>query len=405
MYKAFSRVLGILIVVILTSGTWAFATLPKTVEFGGVKISEDTAKHLKGGCEYDPYAKLYELKAVSSGAKVTPTLIDGALKDGLDPALVCRLTKLIEWAQGRGCVPMIISGFRTYAQQASIVARGRSKAGPGGSCHNFGLAVDMSNRCQGAMQEAAPQFGLKSGFPGYPNPIHFQCIEHSAGAGRSSGCRGSCNGGMEIAPDPTILSNIPNSSAPLGLGDAFRQNTGLGQQDPPSPAIPPQYATAQPQQFFQPTQTGQPGQTGQPTTIGTPTGGSTIPTTGEPPPSVGDKLLNLAYGTSTIGGPVNIATTVPIIVTSKDATGLPAKSTSTRSKGFYGTTTSPLHFEETFGTSEYEDNGTSSEVASRNWMVRILAELRATLLMILEILRPFGIRTIIDAETYEIHDE
>lgn len=210
----------------------------------------------------------------------------------------------------------------------------------------------------------------------------------------------------------------PSNSSPMGLGDAFRQSTGIGQQPalPAQPAIPPQLAQAvqQPTQYFQPTQA-QPsvapsGTVGTPTSVGSPANtvapiGSTAPQTVgtenqfeefvDNKPSIGDQLMMLAYGTSSIVTSTDIATSVPIIVSEKDATVLKGSTrksaTSTLSATSSESTKNAPHQTQTFVSGDLTYPRPSSNM-SRNYILAFLADMKARLLRALEILRPFGLR-------------
>ena len=96
---------------------------------------------LFGGCDTDPFEAL---KPFVSGGNVIPIKAGGALKNGIDTALACRLSKLLKFAQRNGCNAKIISGFRSAAQQESMCGAGRSGcAAPGKSCHQPGRDVDV----------------------------------------------------------------------------------------------------------------------------------------------------------------------------------------------------------------------------------------------------------------------
>lgn len=146
---------------------------------------------LYGGCTYNPYEILRS--KYSSGADIVPSP-DG--RGGIDRALACRLTKFFDAAVERGCSVRITSGYRSYEQQAQMCGFGRSGcAPPGASCHQYGLAVDVSSSCIGWLRRYASEFQLT--FPYYGD--HIQCLEHPQ-ANRSS-CNRECNGGIPIRPD------------------------------------------------------------------------------------------------------------------------------------------------------------------------------------------------------------
>lgn len=395
----------------LSGSTYAAKEL-KTTEFLGMKMSQDSADILKGGCDSNPFDAL---RPYIQGGTIIPQKSGTSLRDGIDPELACRLAKFLEYANKSVCKTKIISGYRSAATQQAMCGAGRSGcAPPGRSCHQYGLAVDLSSDCGGRLRKMASQFQLT--FPYYG--IHVQCAEHR-GASRSS-CTGPCKGGTEITPDMNVLSQIAASPPQQSLGDVFRQATGLGQQ--PQPQMPQQQLAQnqQPTQYFQPTQptpvgstptiTTQPGQpVGSPAPIGDT--GTTKTKTGEPTVkgepgefeeeesgagkknnSIADQLLILAYGTSSI--PMEIATTVPLFVNEKDSaklksSGKNASSTASTTSQFASTTS--LHPTQTF-VSQDISYPEGASIGSRAEILLFLADMRARLLRALEILRPFGLR-------------
>lgn len=61
----------------------------------------------------------------------------------LHPALTQKVERLIEKADAQGLNLRVVEGFRDPAKQAEAYAKGTSKAKPGFSFHNYGLAVDV----------------------------------------------------------------------------------------------------------------------------------------------------------------------------------------------------------------------------------------------------------------------
>lgn len=199
-----------------------------------------------GGCEYNPYDVLETRYKSGSNVQITPrTDGNGTPTGGIDSALACRLTKFLDAAQQRGCNPRVTSAYRSAQQQQNMCGAGRSGCAPAGkSCHQYGLAIDVSSSCIGWMRMAAPQFALV--FPYYGD--HIQCAEHPRAA--CSGMTQPCNGGVRINPDLSTLphpSQVPDTyfapPAPVaptsGLSNQFRQALGMPQQ----PAVP---ASSQP---------------------------------------------------------------------------------------------------------------------------------------------------------------
>jgi peptidoglycan hydrolase-like protein with peptidoglycan-binding domain len=71
--------------------------------------------------------------------------------DGLQPEVRARAYDLFDRAEREGMGICIVSGLRTYAEQAALYAQGRTRPGkvvtnaePGESYHNFGLAFDFA---------------------------------------------------------------------------------------------------------------------------------------------------------------------------------------------------------------------------------------------------------------------
>lgn len=87
------------------------------------------------------------------------------------PELRKRLGQLAEVLAGRGMQALISDGFRTFAEQDAIFARGRTKPGDivtnargGQSNHNYGLAVDMYPVIDGTVFVDIPKKGASASF-------------------------------------------------------------------------------------------------------------------------------------------------------------------------------------------------------------------------------------------------
>jgi hypothetical protein len=93
----------------------------------------------------------------------------GAMFGGLNPLFAAQLKALFAAAGGG----KIVSGFRTYAEQAALYAqKGPGLAAPPGhSKHEVGLAADISGNLP-LLHKLAPLFGL--GFPMSWEPWHIQ---------------------------------------------------------------------------------------------------------------------------------------------------------------------------------------------------------------------------------------
>lgn len=366
----------------------------------GEKTTDKELSQLRGGCGESPYAFL--LTKYKPGAQSSKEGQAGITK--LNSDFACRLSKFIKKYPS----VCIISAYRSVATQTVLWNQALQKYGsasaarkwvapPGSSMHNKGLAADLCNVPGGARGDAA-SFGLT--FRMGHEPWH-------------------------IEPNGSVSGTQPDGGAPAntsptsGLGDSLRQAMGLDQPQPQAqPAIPPQPAQAvqQPTQYFQPQQAA-PQQAGQPGLTGTPTSGSpgntvtpigsSVPISSSPlstdegvqfedtKPSIGDQLMALAYGTSSLMSSTEIATSVPIFVSEKDSAGL-------KSSGKSGTTTSStssslgekdtLHPTQTFVSGDLSYRGGNG--VAQNDILVFLRDMRARLLAALEILRPFSLRTI-----------
>lgn len=201
-----------------------------------------------GGCDTDPYDAL---RPYIRSAGVTPVKDGNTLRDGIDPSLACRLSKLFREASQRGCQVSITSAYRSEDTQRRLCGAGRSGCAPAGrSCHQYGLAVDVSSKCAGWLRKIAPEFQLV--FPYYGE--HIQCREHPVAA--CSPTTPPCNGGVRVQPDPsripppsevpdtyfvappggnpTVRDELPSVGAPSsGITDAVRNFFN------PPPAMPP----------------------------------------------------------------------------------------------------------------------------------------------------------------------
>lgn len=160
------------------------------------------------------------LKSRASGSvQLVPSTTgsSGSYRGGIDPELACRMQRFL---QARPDI-RIISGYRSVAKQRSICGNGRSKcAPPGKSCHQYGLAVDVSKK-DSRTRAQARKFGLH--YP-YSGP-HIQCTEHRR-AGCSTSTPPCAKGGIKIdgGPDPGPGYNPSLSSQDL----ASQLGQGLG---------------------------------------------------------------------------------------------------------------------------------------------------------------------------------
>lgn len=172
-----------------------------------------------GGCDTDPYEAL---KPYISGAQIVPKQgASGQLVDGIDPALACRLSKFLPDAQ-KVCSVKIISGYRSPEQQQAMCGSGRTGcAAAGRSCHQYGLAIDLSSDCNGKLRDLSKKYELH--FPYSGN--HVQCAEHRF-ANRLS-CRGPCKGGVAITRTWENAGNGSSETPSSSAADKVREALGL----------------------------------------------------------------------------------------------------------------------------------------------------------------------------------
>lgn len=218
-----------------------------------------TTTLLNGGCDTNPYPELEKYKN-GGNVEITPSGGPGNgtsdLRNGINPALACRLLKFFQYAQQtKGCVFKINSAYRSAQLQRQLCGNGRQNcAPPGTSCHQYGLAVDVtsSSQCmswatsflgiQNPGSPGAQQFKLH--FPVRTDLVHIQCIENMVG-----GCSAStkpCDGSVRITPDLTFT---PTTGLPFD--QSLRQALGV----PPPPPPPPAQSAVTP--ISQPTQSTQ----------------------------------------------------------------------------------------------------------------------------------------------------
>lgn len=210
-------------------------------------VSQNT---LYGGCDSNPYPFLEQRHSGDrSNSFITPLAgAGGTLKQGLNPALACRLKKFIEFAESRGCRLSVNSAMRPVQK---CNPGGGACAPQGASCHQYGLAVDIGGNPQClawvldvlGRKNANSPFGLHSAYSEHPGYRHLQCVENLQ-ASCSPQTRG-CDGKVNINPD---LSGIPGPQPTLS--DGIRRALGMQPQMPPQPQLPaqPQISSQSPQQ-------------------------------------------------------------------------------------------------------------------------------------------------------------
>lgn len=358
-------------------------------------IDTTTVTRLKGGCDGNPYAILESRYKGGSNVQITPHAADPtstALRAGIDPALACRLTKLFEAAGQRGCQVRVISAYRSAQQQQNMCGAGRSGCAPAGkSCHQYGLAIDVSAACIPWLRQNAPQFGLT--FPYYGD--HIQCAEH-----RVASCSPStqpCNGSLAITP------NNVTSMAPLGLGDAFRRAIQPQQTQAPIQQALPQAQQQGLQSAFSGTATG--GTTGTVGTTQTDTSVGSAFTQNKPSQTSGtstqDLLRSLAYSTSTETATTTSVRFVPIAIDTRDIGRLrPDEGAQQRLPQDGGIAYAPTTGAPNTFTSPDLNPGLYSPAApqTQSSLQATLASIKARLLALLGALQPFGGRAVAPQE-------
>lgn len=357
---------------------------------------------LNGGCDTNPYPYLEQHRG--GKVQITPSGTSGDLKDGIHPALACRLSKLIEAFATKGCQIKIISAYRSAQQQQDMCGAGRSGcAAAGRSCHQYGLAVDIASNCTaqlrsylGTRNPSAPgaqQFKLHFPYSG----DHLQCVEN-AQAACSTATQG-CDGSVRINPD---LSTIPSTSPTSQLSDAIRKAMGQQPQQPPQspppPPPPPQQTTPTTQPTL-PTQNTTSSVPSQITPISeilnnnsnTNTNTNTKSTTTKATSSI--DLIEEFLDESYVSDSIDIGTAVDINLNpdTNDVTSLDAERPA--SAGATGTLAvyQGLSVPQTFTSNDLANSPGSGFAGSDNtFTFRILDAMKRALLLALGYLRPFG---------------
>ena len=377
----------------------------------GSKICPTGEKILNGGCDFNPYPILEGSFKTGSGVQITPSSTGGDLKDGINPALACRIVQFFRFAQTQGCTFKIKSAYRSAQTQANVCksicgnpggCTGSAKCGvPGNSCHQYGLATDITStpQCMSWAQKilgvgntgavGAQQF--KIFFPMPSDAIHLQCIENTVGA--CSVSTKACDGSIRINPD---LSGIPGpqSSPSSQLSDAIRR--AMGQQPPPppqppmqpQPTLPPQPAL--PVQPTLPTQSPSSSVSSQITPISDIINTNTNTNTNTKSTStidLIDEFLNPVSDSIDIGTAVDIA----LNPDTSDATSLdakrPASINASGTLAMYQTVSVP----QTFTSNDLANSPVAGYVTGENtFMLRLLETMKNTLLLALSYLKPFG---------------
>lgn len=385
----------------------ASSTLPEisaqqreTCEFFGVPSSMCRPADiviLQGGCEFNPYPILESRYKANNNVRITPRGDgDGLnLAGGINPSLACRLVKFFEYAEkNQGCRNIkIISSYRSAQQQENLCGDGGTGCAPAGkSCHQYGLAIDVSSSCTEWMRSflgkknpnsvGAQQFQLHFPYSG----DHIQCIEN-IGASCNPNTRG-CDGKASIVPD---LSVARRPSPTNVFSNAVRQWLS-----PQQPQQPQQVVTATPSQ---PASASQNPLTAfeEPQTIGGVSGQLNM-TTSSTTNGVADRLESLAFPTTTQTG--STATTVPLVISGAQAVQLSPRQQTTTTPGYVGPgTISPS--QNTFISGDLSWQGAPQVSPPVTGFQATLANVRAILERILAFLTPFNARYVINGETHE----
>ncbi len=208
----------------------------------GAKVCPKDLLLLRGGCEFNPYPYL-EGQKTATDIQITPVSAEntsGGLRPGIDPMLACRLAKLIRAMGEKGCQIKVKSAYRSVQQQQSICGAGRSGcAAAGTSCHQYGLAVDITSTCIAQLRTylgtgnpsaiGAQEFKLH--FPYYGD--HIQCVEHAQASctPNTSPC-----GGLPSNPNLATIPSVafgPSAGVSSNLSLAMNQPLGLGPNSVP----------------------------------------------------------------------------------------------------------------------------------------------------------------------------
>ena len=308
----------------------------------------------------------------------------------MNPVFAQKLKRLMEAVPGGP--PIITSGYRSEAEQNSIISRGDGATQVKTACgsyHPWGLAADFNNNSRQMsawMRANARTFGITT--IGEWDFHHFQ-----DGQGKYGQC-GVCSsgsGGNGLLPD--------SSGGGGSLSDQIRKALGMQQQPPPPPPPPPQQQpTLPPQQTptdqsppptQSPTSTAQKQPTPISDLININTNDNTNKSTSSPTSTIDliKEFLDPVSDSIDIGKAVDI----DLNPDTSDATSLDArKPTSTRvaaTSSAYGN----LNVPQTFTTGDLSKGVVSGYIVGENtFMLRMLDAMKNTLLLALNYLKPFG---------------
>jgi hypothetical protein len=235
----------------------------------GACVNNLLIQQLDGSCSFNPYQALQSY--AGSGVILAPQ-VGGAgssqLQSGVNPVLACRLAQFLQYAQTQGYAFKISSGYRSAQQQANtcmsicgntVCRTSQGDVGdcatPGNSCHQYGLAVDISGSTA-AMNWAHTFLGFGSPgagaqqykifFPLRSDSVHVQCIENTTAACTPSTT--PCDGSVGITPDLNYTGPMQVQNPTSGFTNALRPARQ-------SAMVAPQQQVAQfPQSYTQPIQ-------------------------------------------------------------------------------------------------------------------------------------------------------
>lgn len=341
---------------------------------------EPVLKILWGGCDYDPYQRLERVK--NGNAQITPKVTGnggaGEVKGGIHPTLACRLTKLIEAFPQ--CNIRINSAFRAVQG----CKPGPGCAPQGLSCHQYGLAVDISSTCQGQLaqflgvrtstSQGAQQFKLHFGYqlPG-TQPNHIQCVEN--GVASCNPNTKPCDGNGAITGGSSYVPPSPTSA----FTDSIRNVLGMQPAQPAAPALP-----ALPSQPLGQTQSPLSSFNSNPT----PLVSDSLVTTGTGATtsnSIADRLNELVNGTTATT--TQSATSVPLVINSNDVRNI--ESNAPQNSHQTGTAQIGGGITQTTFTNNPQPLQTTPNTNLTRYQ-SILSSFRAALQLMLNYLRPFG---------------
>ncbi len=197
-------------------------------------VDSATADKLNGGCSFDPYPVVNSFRA-NTAVLLTPQINSSGAQNGINPILACRVAQFLQYAKSQGHPLLITSGFRTAQQQTAAcenICHAASCPGTcapaGTSCHQYGLAVDVSGTAtdlawaRSYLGVGAPAAGASTYRVFFPiksgsDIFHLQCVENPV-AGCNASTVGCGGGNFQIT-----------GAGPAGGGAATNPLQGLAQ--------------------------------------------------------------------------------------------------------------------------------------------------------------------------------